>query len=224
MKNFKYSKIDEIIKVAKKGKIFILVDDKNRENEGDLVFSAKKTTAKKINFMAKHGRGLICLALDKKQTNKLGLSLMPSRNSSRLRTAFTVSIEARRGVTTGISALDRAKTILVAINQKSNSKSLSTPGHIFPLVARDGGVLTRAGHLSFDVVSILTLKKQKTKTHHSGHHHVSGAGCSLYKQVGHISVFAVHLFLQMFLLSGSAKLCLFHEKKNPNSLRLIFGF
>ena len=161
MKNFKYSKIDEIIKVAKKGKIFILVDDKNRENEGDLVFSAKKTTAKKINFMAKHGRGLICLALDKKQTNKLGLSLMPSRNSSRLKTAFTVSIEARRGVTTGISALDRAKTILVAINQKSNSKSLSTPGHIFPLVARDGGVLTRAGHTeaSVDISNLAGMGK-----------------------------------------------------------------
>ena len=114
MKKFKYSKIDEIIKVAKTGKIFILVDDKNRENEGDLVFSAKKTTAKKINFMAKHGRGLICLALDKKQTNKLGLSLMPSRNSSRLRTAFTVSIEARRGVTTGWLLLSVGQRFFVA--------------------------------------------------------------------------------------------------------------
>ena len=161
MKKFKYSKIDEIVKVARQGKIFILVDDKNRENEGDLVFVAKKTSAKKINFMAKYGRGLICLALDKKQSTKLGLSLMPSRNNSRLKTAFTVSIEALKGVTTGISALDRAKTILVAINKNSNAKSISTPGHIFPLVARDGGVLTRAGHTeaSVDIANIAGMGK-----------------------------------------------------------------
>ena len=148
MKKNNYSSIETIINVAIRGGMYILVDDEKRENEGDLVMSTSDTNAGKINFMAKHGRGLICLALDKKQTNKLGLSLMPSRNSSRLRTAFTVSIEARRGVTTGISALDRAKTILVAINQKSNSKSISTPGHIFPLVARDGGVSVSYTHLT----------------------------------------------------------------------------
>ena len=106
-KNFKFAKIETIISEAKKGKIFILVDDENRENEGDLVFVAKKATPEKVNFMAKHGRGLICLALDKKKSDELSLELMPSSNQSRLKTAFTISIEARKGVTTGISAYDR---------------------------------------------------------------------------------------------------------------------
>jgi 3,4-dihydroxy 2-butanone 4-phosphate synthase/GTP cyclohydrolase II len=141
-----FSSMKKIIQDAKKGKMFILIDDKNRENEGDLIIPASKIDHKKINFMATHARGLICLAIDKKKAKALKLSLMPNRNSSRLQTAFTVSIEARKGVTTGISAKDRALTIKTAIRKNSSSKDISTPGHIFPLVAKDGGVLERAGH------------------------------------------------------------------------------
>jgi 3,4-dihydroxy 2-butanone 4-phosphate synthase/GTP cyclohydrolase II len=146
-----FSSISKIIQDAKKGKIFILVDDKNRENEGDLVIPALKIDHKKINFMATHGRGLICLAIDKKKSKALNLSLMPNRNSSRLQTAFTISIEARKGVTTGISAKDRALTIKTAIKKNATSKDISTPGHIFPLVSKDGGVLERAGHTEASV-------------------------------------------------------------------------
>lgn len=140
------SPIEEIIKDARKGKMFILVDDEDRENEGDLVIPAQKADAKAVNFMAKHGRGLICLALEKKRVKELGLPLMAQNNRSRHQTAFTVSIEAREGVTTGISAADRARTIAVAIDKKSRSQDIVTPGHIFPLQAREGGVLVRAGH------------------------------------------------------------------------------
>ena len=119
------SSIKEIIKDAKKGKMFILVDDKNRENEGDLVVPASKCNSNKINFMAKHGRGLICLALTKKQIEKLSLPLMSPVNEARMQTAFTISIEARKGVSTGISAFDRAKTIKVAINKNSKKKRFS---------------------------------------------------------------------------------------------------
>ena len=114
----KFSKISSILKDAKKGKMFILVDDKNRENEGDLIIPGSKCNSKSINFMAKHGRGLICLALTKKQVDNLKLPLMSSKNKSRMQTAFTISIEARKGITTGISAQDRAKTIKIAINPK----------------------------------------------------------------------------------------------------------
>jgi 3,4-dihydroxy 2-butanone 4-phosphate synthase/GTP cyclohydrolase II len=151
MTKFRFSKIETIIADAKKGKIFILVDDENRENEGDLVFLANKTTPEKINFMARNGRGLICLALDKLKADQLGLQLMPSSNQSRLKTAFTISIEARKGVTTGISAYDRCKTILTAIKKNSSKKDIATPGHIFPLVAREGGCLVRAGHTEASV-------------------------------------------------------------------------
>ena len=155
----KFSSIENLIKYAKSGKIFVLVDDEQRENEGDLVFLANKCTPKKINFMAKHGRGLICLALDKKKTNQLGLKLMSNSNGTRFSTAFTVSIEARRGVTTGISAFDRSKTILTAVKKSSNKKDIVTPGHIFPLVAKDGGVLMRAGHTEASVdIAKLALK------------------------------------------------------------------
>jgi 3,4-dihydroxy 2-butanone 4-phosphate synthase / GTP cyclohydrolase II len=147
----KFSKIETVISEAKKGKIFILVDDENRENEGDLVFLANKTTPEKINFMAKYGRGLICLALEKSKADQLGLQLMPSSNQSRLKTAFTISIEARKGVTTGISAYDRCKTILTAIKKNSSKNDIATPGHIFPLVARNGGCLVRAGHTEASV-------------------------------------------------------------------------
>ena len=141
-----FSSIPEIIKDAKKGKMFILVDDENRENEGDLVIPGSKCNSKIINFMAKHGRGLICLALTKKQVDKLKLPLMSQINKSRMQTAFTVSIEAKKGVSTGISAFDRAKTIRVAINSQTKKKDIVSPGHVFPLVARNGGVLERAGH------------------------------------------------------------------------------
>jgi len=147
----KFSKISSIIQDAKKGKMFILVDDKNRENEGDLIIPAPKCNSKSINFMAKHGRGLICLALTKKQINVLKLPLMSPNNKSRMQTAFTISIEAKKGITTGISAQDRAKTIKVAINPKVKKNEIISPGHVFPLVARDGGVLERAGHTEASV-------------------------------------------------------------------------
>ena len=115
----KYCNIERLIKLARKGETFILVDDESRENEGDLVFLANKCTPKKINFMAKYGRGLICLALDKKQSDRLGLKLMSNSNGTRFSTAFTVSIEAKKGVTTGISAFDRSKTITTAIKKTS---------------------------------------------------------------------------------------------------------
>jgi 3,4-dihydroxy 2-butanone 4-phosphate synthase/GTP cyclohydrolase II len=155
----KFSKITSIIQDAKKGKMFILVDDKDRENEGDLVIPGSKCNSKIINFMAKHGRGLICLALTKKQIDNLKLPLMSPINKSRMQTAFTVSIEAKKGITTGISAHDRAKTIKVAINPKTKKKDIVSPGHVFPLVARQGGVLERAGHTeaSVDIAKLSKL-------------------------------------------------------------------
>ena len=140
------STIEEVIADAKAGKLFILVDDEDRENEGDLCVVAECATADAINFMAKYGRGLICLALTRQRTETLGLTMMDRRNESRHETAFTVSIEAREGVTTGISAHDRAHTIKTAIDPHCNERDITTPGHIFPLVARDGGTLVRAGH------------------------------------------------------------------------------
>ena len=137
---------EQIIDEARNGRMFILVDDEDRENEGDLVIPAQMATPDAINFMAKHGRGLICLSLTRERVDQLGLSLMPRHNDSRLETAFTISIEARDGVTTGISAADRARTISVAIDAAKGREHLVTPGHVFPLVARDGGVLVRAGH------------------------------------------------------------------------------
>ena len=149
-KNY-FSPIKDIIKDARKGKMFILVDDKDRENEGDLIIPGSKCNSKSINFMAKHGRGLVCLALSKSQIDKLKLPLMSPTNKSRMQTAFTISIEAKRGITTGISAYDRAKTIKVAINPNSNKKDIVSPGHVFPLEARSGGVLERAGHTEASV-------------------------------------------------------------------------
>ena len=146
-----FSKISSIIQDAKKGRMFILVDDKNRENEGDLIIPGSKCNSKSINFMAKHGRGLICLALTKKQVDILKLPLMSSVNKSRMQTAFTVSIEAKKGITTGISAQDRAKTIKTAINPKVKRSEIVSPGHVFPLVSRNGGVLERAGHTEASV-------------------------------------------------------------------------
>ena len=140
------SPIDEIIEEARNGRMFILVDDEGRENEGDLVVAAQMATPDAINFMARHGRGLICLAMTRDRIEALGLPLMAQRNESRHETAFTVSIEARDGVTTGISAPDRARTIAVAIDPTTGENDIVCPGHVFPLVARDGGVLVRTGH------------------------------------------------------------------------------
>ncbi len=140
------SPVEEIIEEARNGRMFILVDDEDRENEGDLVIPAQMATPEAINFMAKYGRGLICLAMTGERVRRLGLPLMPRDNRHRQSTAFTVSIEAREGVTTGISAPDRARTIAVAIDAGKGPEDIVTPGHVFPLVARDGGVLVRAGH------------------------------------------------------------------------------
>ncbi|SFS04267.1 3,4-dihydroxy-2-butanone-4-phosphate synthase [Yoonia litorea] len=140
------STTEEIIEDARNGRMFILVDHEDRENEGDLVIPAQMATPDAINFMATHGRGLICLTLPGERIDALGLPLMASHNSSRHETAFTVSIEAREGVSTGISAHDRARTVATAIDAGKGAADIATPGHVFPLRARDGGVLVRAGH------------------------------------------------------------------------------
>jgi 3,4-dihydroxy 2-butanone 4-phosphate synthase/GTP cyclohydrolase II len=140
------SPIEEIIEDARNGRMFILVDHEDRENEGDLVIPAQMATPDAINFMATHGRGLICLSLTSERIETLGLQLMSTNNSSRHETAFTISIEAREGVTTGISAHDRARTVAVAIDGTKGAADIATPGHVFPLRAREGGVLVRAGH------------------------------------------------------------------------------
>ena len=151
MKNKKFSSIESIIKIAKKGGMYILVDDENRENEGDLVIPAANVSQKNINFMAMYGRGLICLSLTNKQAKKLNLSLMSPINLSRNQTAFTVSIEARKGVTTGISAKDRSITIKTAIKSNVKKNDIVSPGHIFPIISKEGGVLVRAGHTEASV-------------------------------------------------------------------------
>ena len=137
---------EAIINEARNGRMFILVDDEGRENEGDLVIPAQMATPDAVNFMARHGRGLICLALTKDRSDQLGLEPMARTNRSRNETAFTVSIEAKEGISTGISAADRARTIAVAINSANGADQLVSPGHVFPLVAKPGGVLVRAGH------------------------------------------------------------------------------
>ena len=140
------SSVEEVIEEARNGRMFILVDEEDRENEGDLVIPAQMATPEAINFMAKFGRGLVCLSLPRERIEQLGLPLMSRENTTRHQTAFTVSIEAREGVTTGISASDRARTVAVAIDPTKGRNDIATPGHVFPLVARDGGVLVRAGH------------------------------------------------------------------------------
>ena len=145
------SSIEEIIEDLKEGKMVIMVDDENRENEGDLIIAAEKVDNKAINFMAIHGRGLICLSLTERRVEELNLPLMSQNNESRDSTAFTISIEAKEGVTTGISAQDRAVTIHTAINNNKSKDDIMSPGHVFPLVARDGGVLVRAGHTEASV-------------------------------------------------------------------------
>jgi 3,4-dihydroxy 2-butanone 4-phosphate synthase / GTP cyclohydrolase II len=140
------SPIEDVIEDARNGRMFILVDDESRENEGDLIIPAQMATPDAVNFMARHGRGLICLAMTKERADQLNLEPMTRTNRSRNETAFTVSIEAREGITTGISAADRARTIAVAIDANHGPEAIVSPGHVFPLIARPGGVLVRAGH------------------------------------------------------------------------------
>jgi 3,4-dihydroxy 2-butanone 4-phosphate synthase/GTP cyclohydrolase II len=162
MKKNNFASIESIIQVAKKGGMFILVDDEKRENEGDLIISTSDSNAKNINFMAKYGRGLICLALDTVQAKKLNLSLMSPINQSRNKTAFTVSIEAKKGITTGISAKDRAKTIKIASKKNVKKNEIVSPGHVFPIIAKDGGVLVRAGHTEASVDISRLAKKNNS--------------------------------------------------------------
>ena len=162
MKKGKFSNIEKIIQIAKKGGMYILVDDENRENEGDLVFCSSDVTPQKINFMAKHGRGLICLAISSSQSKKLDLNYMAPINQSRNHTAFTVSIDSKKGITTGISAKDRSKTIKVATNKKVSKKEIVSPGHVFPIIAKDGGVLVRAGHTEASVDISRLAKKNSS--------------------------------------------------------------
>ena len=162
MKKNNFAPIEDIIKVAKKGGMFILVDDEKRENEGDLIISSTDTNSKNINFMAKYGRGLICLALDSAQAKKLNLSLMSPINLSRNKTAFTISIEAKKGITTGISARDRAKTIKIASKKNVKKNEIVSPGHVFPIIAKDGGVLVRAGHTEASVDISKLAKKNNS--------------------------------------------------------------
>ena len=151
MKQKFISSIEDIIKDLREGKMVIMVDDEDRENEGDLIIPAQKVDDQAINFMATHGRGLICLTLTEKRVQELNLPLMSQNNDTRDTTAFTISIEAKEGVTTGISAQDRAVTIHTAINDNNTKDDIMSPGHVFPLVARDGGVLVRAGHTEASV-------------------------------------------------------------------------
>lgn len=154
------STIEEALEDIRHGKMVILVDDEDRENEGDLTMAAEKVTPEAINFMAKYGRGLVCLSLTSEKIEKLGLQMMVSHNTSQFQTAFTVSIEARRGVTTGISAADRATTILTAVDDDTRPGDLAQPGHIFPLRSRTGGVLVRTGQTegSVDLARLAGLK------------------------------------------------------------------
>merc|ERR1712070_1007073 len=162
MKKNNFASIESIIQIAKKGGMFILVDDEKRENEGDLIISTSNSNAKNINFMAKYGRGLICLALDTLQAKRLNLSLMSPVNQSRNKTAFTISIEAKKGVTTGISAKDRARTIKIPSKKNANKSEIVSPGHVFPIIAKDGGVLVRAGHTEASVDISRLAKKNNS--------------------------------------------------------------
>jgi len=162
MKKNNFTSIENIISIAKRGGMFILVDDEKRENEGDLIISSSHSNYKNINFMAKYGRGLICLALESIQAKKLNLSLMSPVNQSRNKTAFTVSIEAKKGITTGISAKDRAKTIKIASKKNVKKNEIVSPGHVFPIIAKDGGVLVRAGHTEASVDISKLAKKNNS--------------------------------------------------------------
>ncbi|MFQ5622498.1 MAG: 3,4-dihydroxy-2-butanone-4-phosphate synthase [Paracoccaceae bacterium] len=204
------SSIEEIIDDARNGKMFILVDHEDRENEGDLVVPAQMATPDAINFMAMHGRGLICLALTGERLDALGLPLMAPTNSSRHETAFTVSIEAREGVTTGISAHDRARTVSVAIDPTSGAQDIATPGHIFPLRARDGGVLVRAGHTeaAVDVARLAGLNP-------------SGVICEIMKEDGSMARLPdLVAFAQRHALKiGTISDLIAYRRRNDNLIR-----
>ena len=150
------SSTEEIIEDLRNGRMIILVDAEDRENEGDLVVAAQMATPDAINFMATHGRGLICLTLTAARAAELKLEYMTRQNEERHQTAFTVSIEAKEGVTTGISAADRSRTISTAIDASKTHKDIVSPGHVFPLVAREGGVLVRAGHTEASYIQVST--------------------------------------------------------------------
>ena len=168
MEKYKFNTIDDAIDDIAKGKMVILVDDEDRENEGDLCIAAEQITPEAINFMAKYGRGLICLSLTPERVEELKLPMMTIENTSSFSTAFTVSIEAKKGVTTGISAADRATTIHTAIDPKTRPEDLVRPGHVFPLRARPGGVLQRAGQTEGSVdltrLSGLSTLQQRSYT------------------------------------------------------------
>ncbi|MEE8260398.1 MAG: 3,4-dihydroxy-2-butanone-4-phosphate synthase, partial [Nitrospinaceae bacterium] len=155
-----FSSIPDAIEEVKQGKMIIIVDDEDRENEGDLMIAAEKCTPEAVNFMAKYGRGLICLTLTEQRTAQLGLPMMVQENQTQFGTPFTVSIDAKNGITTGISAADRAKTIEVTMDPEATQYNLVMPGHIFPLRAREGGVLVRAGQTegSVDMARLAGLK------------------------------------------------------------------
>ena len=141
-----FSSIESLVQDFREGKAIVLIDEETRENEGDIIVSAEKITAEMVNFMAKYGRGLICLAITPDRADILDLPFLPSRNQKKNNTAFTLSIEAKEGITTGISAADRAKTILDAVDPQKGADDIATPGHIFPVVAKKNGVLERRGH------------------------------------------------------------------------------
>jgi len=156
----KKASVEQALKTVKAGKLIIIVDDEDRENEGDLMVVAEKVTPEIINFMTKHGRGLICLPLTKERLKELDIPLMVHDNTARFETAFTVSVDAKEGVTTGISAYDRAKTVLTVIDPKTRPADLARPGHIFPLQAREGGILERAGQTeaALDIARLAGLR------------------------------------------------------------------
>ncbi len=156
----KKASVEQALKTVKAGKLIIIVDDEDRENEGDLMVAAEKVTSEIINFMTKHGRGLICLPLTKERLKELDIPLMVHDNTARFETAFTVSVDAKEGVTTGISAYDRAKTVLTVIDPKTRPADLARPGHIFPLQAREGGILERAGQTeaALDIARLAGLR------------------------------------------------------------------
>ena len=206
------SSVDEIIDDARNGRMFILVDHEERENEGDLVIPAQMATPDAINFMATHGRGLICLALPGERIDALGLPLMASQNSSRHETAFTVSIEAREGVSTGISAHDRALTVSVAIDASKGAQDIATPGHVFPLRARDGGVLVRAGHTeaAVDVARLAGLNP-------------SGVICEIMNEDGSMARLPdLVAFAQRHNLKiGTISELIAHRRRHDNLVRMI---
>lgn len=205
------SSVEEIIEDARNGKMFILVDHEDRENEGDLVIPAQWATPDAINFMATHGRGLICLSMTGERIEELRLPLMSSNNSSRHETAFTVSIEAREGVTTGISAADRARTIAVAIDSSKGAQDIATPGHVFPLRAKNGGVLVRAGHTeaAVDISRLAGLKE-------------AGVICEIMNEDGTMSrlpelvAFAQHHGLKIGTISDLIS----YRRRNDNLVRV----